>query len=140
MNYEEAFIKEDLYDKEMKKFLSRDINGKCEDLFKSFNELMKNRFRSNNPEGPVIDYVLFKQISLKLKTLDESGTSNYLDFISSKIEDVFLNQKGTEKVNNFMLFSEILRNLPNVQSDDNFKKIQQIKSKVESLKNEIVKE
>jgi len=140
MNYKEAFKNEDLFDKEMSRFLSLDNNDKFEDLFKSFRELMKNRFRSNNADSPVIDYVLFKQISLKIKMLDERSAMSYLDFVSDKIDNVSYNQLGTEKVSNFMLFSEILRNLPNVESDEYMQKLQEIKGKVDLLRNEIVKE
>lgn len=137
MNYDEAFKNNELYEKELKKFMEKSTEEKCEDLFSSFKALIKNRFNSKRDDRMVLDFVLYRQITQKVRTLRDGGVTEYLTFISSKIDETFRIQMGSDKVNNYMLYAEITRNLPDVESDDDKKLLNEIKKKMKTFENEL---
>ena len=115
MDYNEAFNVK--YDISLKKFIEKSLVEKCDDLFKNFKDLLKNRYSSVSEDRTVKDFVLYKKILLKLSTLTESEKSFYVQFVEDKIEEIKRVQMGCDKISNYMLFAEVVRNLPDSEDE-----------------------
>ena len=139
MDYSEAFDYK--YDNVLKHFSSKSLMEKCEDLFKSFKDLMKNRYSSVSEDRTVKDFVMYKKILLKLSTLTEPEKFAYVNFINDKIEEISRFQMGCDKISNYMLFAEIIRNLPDSENDSLQKTINKMKRSIgREMLNEAIKD
>lgn len=117
-------------------FAHATILEKCEDIFNCFNEIIFGRFRAKefNVEK---DLMILKMVNDKLRSLAEGELSVYLSFVQEKIKSIQETQRNNDKLDNYTLFDEIIRNLPESSDKENIRVIKELKK---SLKKELLEE
>ena len=117
-------------------FAHATILEKCEDIFNSFNEIIFGRFRAKefNVEE---DSMRLKMVNNKLNMLAEGELSVYLSFVQEKIKSIQETQMGNDKLSNYTLFGQIIRNLPESSDKENIRVIKELKK---SLKTDLLEE
>ena len=139
LNFNEVFKDKDKLQKELNKFMDLTPEEKCEDLYAGFRTLMKNRFSSKRDDRMVLDFVYFRELTQKVRLLSDVGVTTYLQFVLDKINETLHYQFGSDKVSNYMLFAEMVRNIPVAEGDEDKKILLEIKQKMKSFENELVK-
>lgn len=109
---------------------------KCEDIFRSFEEIIYGRFKAREFSVEE-DVSRLKIVKNKLSMLAEGEISVYLSFVQEKIKTIQETQMGSDKISNYTLFGQIIRNLPESSDKQNIKVIKELKK---SLSKEILEE
>ena len=139
LNFNDVFRDQDKLAKEIDKFMHLTPEEKSENLYSGFRNLMKNRFSSKRDDRMVLDFIYFRELTQKVRVLGDKDILVYLQFILDKLNETLHYQFGSDKIGNYTLFAEIVRNLPAVKGEDDKQVLSEIKQKMKFFENELVK-